>query len=148
MLVVRVLLGLAVATAVFVPLERWLRIRRQRVLRPGWRTDAVHFLATRFLTQGATIVVAAPFVVLARSLEPRARALRARYDTEVLAVEREAYAQIAQAVFATAGHRAYPDGTFTLRLSYGRVEGYREDGRPVPPFTEIRGLYVRADQHR
>jgi sterol desaturase/sphingolipid hydroxylase (fatty acid hydroxylase superfamily) len=70
MVVVRVLLGLAVAAAVFVPLERRFRIRRQRVLRPGWRTDAVHFLLTRFLTQAATVVVAAPFVVLARLVVP------------------------------------------------------------------------------
>ncbi len=89
-----------------------------------------------------------PFIRLARALEPRARALRTRYDTDVLAVEREAYAQIAQAVFTTQGDRAYPDGTFTLRLSFGKVEGYQEGGREVSPFTEVRGLFVRGDQHR
>jgi len=40
-----------------------------------------------------------------------------------------------------------PDGSFTLRLSYGRVKGYDEDGKQVAPFTEIRGLYVRGDEH-
>jgi hypothetical protein len=88
-----------------------------------------------------------PFIVLARAIEPRARELRNRYDNEVLAVEREAYAKIAQAVFATAGDTAYPDATFTLRLSYGAVKGYVEDGKRVEPYTQIRGLYVRADQH-
>ena len=62
-------------------------------------------------------------------VEPRARELRTRYDNEVLAVERDAYAKIAQAVFATQGDAAYPDGTFTLRLSYGQVKGYPENGK-------------------
>jgi hypothetical protein len=66
----------------------------------------------------------------------------------VLAVEREAYAKIAQAVFAVKGDAAYPDGTFTLRLSYGAVKGYLENGKMISPFTEIRGLYVRGDEHQ
>jgi sterol desaturase/sphingolipid hydroxylase (fatty acid hydroxylase superfamily) len=70
MFLVKLLVGLVVAAAVFVPLERLFRIRRQRVLRPGWRTDVVHFLVTRFLTQVVTIAVAAPFVVLGRFLLP------------------------------------------------------------------------------
>jgi hypothetical protein len=88
-----------------------------------------------------------PFIELARLLEPRARELRKKYDNEVLAVERDAYAKIAQAVFATQGETAYPDATFTLRLSYGAVKGYQEDGRRVEPFTQVRGLFARADQN-
>jgi Peptidase S46 len=88
-----------------------------------------------------------PFIELARLIEPRARELRNRYDTDVLAVERDAYAKIAQAVFAAQGDSAYPDGTFTLRLSYGSVKSYTENGKRVNPFTEFRGLYGRADQH-
>jgi hypothetical protein len=88
-----------------------------------------------------------PFIELARLVEPRARELRQRYDNEVVGVERDAYAKIAQAVFATQGDTAYPDGTFTLRLSYGAVKTYTENGRPVKPYTDFRGLYVRADEH-
>jgi hypothetical protein len=88
-----------------------------------------------------------PFIEMARLVEPRARELRKKYDDEVLAVERDAYAKIAQAVFATEGESAYPDATFTLRLSYGGVKSYQEDGQRVAPFTEIRGLFARADQH-
>ncbi|HZC36060.1 MAG TPA: S46 family peptidase, partial [Chthoniobacterales bacterium] len=36
---------------------------------------------------------------------------------------------------------------FTLRLSYGTVEGYQEEGKTVPAFTDFAGLYQRADQH-
>jgi hypothetical protein len=87
-------------------------------------------------------------IQLAKLVDARARELRTRYDNEVLAVERDAYAKIAQAVFATQGDAAYPDGTFTLRLSYGQVKGYMENGKPVTPFTEIRGLYIRGDEHK
>ena len=89
-----------------------------------------------------------PFIELARLVDGRARELRTKYDNEVLAVVRDAYSKIAQSVFATQGDSAYPDGTFTLRLSYGQVKGYMENGKPVTPFTEIRGLYVRGDQHK
>ena len=89
-----------------------------------------------------------PFIELARLVDPRARELRNKYDNEVLGVERDAYSKIAQAVFASQGDAAYPDGTFTLRLSYGQVKGYMENGKPVTPFTEIRGLYIRGDEHK
>ena len=88
-----------------------------------------------------------PFIVIARNIDTRARELRTKYDNEVLAVERDAYAKIAQAGFATQGDALYPDATFTLRLSVGAVKGYDENGRRVAPYTQIRGLYVRADQH-
>ena len=87
-------------------------------------------------------------IQLAKLVDARSRELRTKYDNEVLAVERDAYAKIAQAVFATQGDAAYPDGTFTLRLSYGQVKGYLENGKHVAPFTEIRGLYVRGDEHK
>jgi hypothetical protein len=87
-------------------------------------------------------------IVLARLVDARARELRTKYDNEVLAVERDGYAKIAQAVFAVKGDSAYPDGTFTLRLSSGAVRGYMDNGKPVSPFTEIRGLYVRGDEHQ
>ena len=85
---------------------------------------------------------------LAKLVDARARELRTRYDNEVLAVESDAYRKIAQSVFATQGDAAYPDGTFTLRLSYGQVKGYLENGRPVAPFTEFRGLFIRGDAHK
>jgi len=38
----------------------------------------------------------------------------------------------------------YPDATFTLRLSYGTVRGYEEDGKQIPAFTSFEGLYQRS----
>ena len=88
-----------------------------------------------------------PMIVLARTLDPEARAIRKRYEDGVTSVERASYAKIAQAVFATEGPKAYPDATSSLRLAYGTVARYQEDSRTVLPFTYFRGLYERQAQH-
>ena len=85
-----------------------------------------------------------PMVVLARTIDPKARELRKRFESEVSAVERANYAKIARARFDTEGTRLYPDATFTLRLSYGTVKGYTENGKKVTPFTTLGGLYERS----
>lgn len=82
---------------------------------------------------------------LARILDKPARELRKRYEDNVEAVEKSSAARIAQARFAIYGANEYPDATFTLRLAYGAVKGYRDNrGRPVPYATVYRGLYERA----
>ena len=86
-----------------------------------------------------------PMIVVARMIDPKAREVRKRYESEVTGVERANYAKIARALFETAGTSLYPDATFTLRLSYGAVEGYTENGKKVPPFTTLGGLYARSD---
>ena len=40
--------------------------------------------------------------------------------------------------------QVYPDATFTLRISYGKVEGWPERGRQVPFQTTIGGTFERA----
>ena len=52
--------------------------------------------------------------------------------------------RIAQARFAVYGKTAYPDATFTLRLTYGPVEGYPANGTKIQPFTTFYGLFDRA----
>ena len=85
-----------------------------------------------------------PMIVLARTIDPRSRELRSRYENEVIGAERTNYAKIARALFETEGTKLYPDATFTLRLSYGAVKGYMENGKQVAPFTTLGGLYERA----
>nr|WP_246495116.1 S46 family peptidase [Ameyamaea chiangmaiensis] len=95
---------------------------------------------------GSTAVNAStdPMIVLARTLEPAARALRARMDDEVRAPMRQAAEIIARARFARDGANTYPDATFTQRVSYGVVKGWNERGHDVPAFTDFAGLYKRA----
>jgi peptidase S46-like protein len=101
------------------------------------------------LAQGGVKAIADstdPMIELARSIDTETRAVRKRYEEEVVAVERANYARIARALFEKEGTKMYPDATFTLRLSYGAVRGYDENSKRVAPFTTLGGLYARADQ--
>jgi peptidase S46-like protein len=105
----------------------------------------------RQLAKGGKEAIAAstdPMIVVARLIDPKAREVRKRYETEVTGVERTNYAKIAKALFETEGNSLYPDATFTLRLSYGAVQGYVENGKKIPPFTTLGGLYARADSFK
>jgi hypothetical protein len=85
-----------------------------------------------------------PMIVFARQVDPAARAVRKQYEDEVDAPTKKAGEAIAQARFARDGDSNYPDATFTPRLSYGKVVGWNEAGKPVSPFTTLDGLYARA----
>jgi hypothetical protein len=89
-----------------------------------------------------------PMIVVARTIDAKAREARKRYENELTGVERANYSKIARALFATEGDKIYPDATFTLRLSYGAVEGYQENGKKIAPFTTLGGLYARADSFK
>jgi hypothetical protein len=86
-----------------------------------------------------------PMIVFARNVEPVTRELRAWLEEKIQSVESSAGQKIAQARFAVYGKSVYPDATFTLRISYGRVLGYAEDTTLVPYKTTINGLYDRAE---
>jgi Peptidase S46 len=89
-----------------------------------------------------------PMIVVARTIDAKAREVRKRYESELTGVERANYAKIARALFETEGTKLYPDATFTLRLSYGAVEGYMENGTKIPPFTTLGGLFARSDKFK
>jgi hypothetical protein len=89
-----------------------------------------------------------PMLVFARLLDQPSRDLRKRYQDEVEAVEREAYARIAQARFAIDGEKTYPDATGTLRLSFGPIKGYTENGAAVPAFATFEGLFKRWEERK
>jgi hypothetical protein len=97
---------------------------------------------------GAAAVKAAndPMIELARLIDPPARAARKVYENQD-ETKQQAYGDIARARFAIEGTNNYPDATFTLRLSYGPVRGYEENGKPVASLTDFAGLYTRATEH-
>jgi peptidase S46-like protein len=102
------------------------------------------------LYEGGTSAVQAstdPLIVLMRAIDPDARAVRQQYDDKVDAVERRDGAAIAKARFATSGFNQPPDATFTLRLSYGAVKGYEENGKKIPYFTTMGGAFQHAAEH-
>lgn len=96
--------------------------------------------------KAAVDAAADPMIELARLIDPSARAARRRFETEVEEPKRQAYAALAKARYAMDGDKVYPDATFTLRLAFGTVKGYTEDGKAVPPFTTMDGLYARSKE--
>ena len=87
-----------------------------------------------------------PMLDLARLIDGPAREARKTYDAQE-EIEIQAYAEIARARFAIEGTGSFPDATFTLRLSYGTVRGYEQDGKQIPAFTDFAGLYQRSAEH-
>jgi len=85
-----------------------------------------------------------PMLSLARAVDPEARALRKWHDEEVEPLQTSGDERIAAAKFDTEGKSNYPDATFTLRLSYGAVKGYEENGHHVDPVTNFAGAFDRA----
>jgi hypothetical protein len=99
------------------------------------------------LWQGGAAAVDAstdPMIVFARSVDAQARALRKTYEDEVEAPVDAASEQIARARFKVYGTTEPPDANFTLRLNFGTVQGWNENGHAVPPFTQLERLYERA----
>ena len=84
-----------------------------------------------------------PMIQFAVLIDPDARAFRKRYEDEIETKIKQADEKVAQAHFAVYGSNAYPDATFTLRISYGQIKGYEEMGHHVKPFTTIAGAYER-----
>ncbi len=84
-----------------------------------------------------------PMLVLARKVDAEARAVRKRYEDTVEAVLKRNGERLAQARLAVYGTTGYPDATFTLRLNYGAVRGWEENGRTVAPFTTLSGAWAR-----
>jgi hypothetical protein len=85
-----------------------------------------------------------PMIELARLVDMASRAIRKRMENEVDEPKRQAYSALAKARYDMDGDKVYPDATFTLRLAFGIVKGYTEDGKSIPPFTTFEGLYQRA----
>ncbi len=84
-----------------------------------------------------------PFIKMVVAIDPAARAIRKRYENEVESVEAKNAELIAQTRFAQLGTSVYPDATFTLRLSYGEVKGWMNQGKMVPPYTVMSGAFDR-----
>jgi hypothetical protein len=88
-----------------------------------------------------------PLIKLALLVDDEVRADRKLTD-ELDEIERQAYAKIAEATFATQGTSTYPDATFSLRLAFGPVKGYTENGEPIPAWTEIGGAFEHEQDHK
>ena len=115
----------------------------------GTRLDDPEY--RRQLWEGGVTAVEAsddPLIRLAAAIDPGARKLRSRYEDEVEAPRVRGEEMIADARFELYGTDTYPDATFTLRVTYGAVEGWRERGEYIEPFTRTSRLFERATGQR
>ena len=85
-----------------------------------------------------------PMIRFVLATDGASRALRTDYESRVVGPIDIATEQIAHARFAIYGTSVYPDATFSLRLSYGKIGGWTDNGKTVGPFTRFAGLWQRA----
>lgn len=99
------------------------------------------------LWEGGAAAIAAstdPMIVFARQLDARSRALTRDANARINGPLAAAGARLTAARFAAYGATLYPDATFSLRISYGKVAGWTERGAQVPPVTTLGGTFDRA----
>ena len=99
------------------------------------------------LWEGGAAAIAAsddPMIVYARKLDARDRELDSLVDEGYSGPLTAAGAKLADARFDAYGTTLYPDATFTLRISYGKVQGWMERGKEVPIATTMGGTFERA----
>jgi hypothetical protein len=99
-----------------------------------------------------------PLLVLVRAAEVEAARVNEEYNKRVVPLEaarNEAETKIAKIRFAVQGLTSPPDANGTLRLSYGSVKGYVEDGlgtvpkgTKLAPFTTIGQALDYATKHQ
>lgn len=87
-----------------------------------------------------------PLIALAKIINPEVRRIRTISD-QLDEQDKQAYAKIAEAKFATEGTSTYPDATFTLRLAFGPVRGYEQDGQKIPAWTSFGGAFEHEKSH-
>ncbi|MGH8192169.1 MAG: S46 family peptidase [Rhodanobacteraceae bacterium] len=85
-----------------------------------------------------------PMIALAREVLPFYLKYHKLAVDDIQATIQANTAKVARARFAIFGTSIAPDATFTERVSYGVVEGWPRDGKQVPPFTYMEGLYQHA----
>jgi hypothetical protein len=88
-----------------------------------------------------------PMIELARQVDPEARRARKAVEVQREAI-RQAHAQIERARYTLGGEHNYPDATGSLRLAFGAVRGYEQQGQPIPFETTFTGLYARAEEQK
>ena len=94
---------------------------------------------------GAAAIAASsdPMVKFARAVDSDARLVRKQYEDEVESNLDRNSELVAKALFAVQGTSIYPDATFSLRVTFGQVRGFKDPWREVPAMTYLRGAFER-----
>ncbi|MDP3404074.1 MAG: S46 family peptidase [Brevundimonas sp.] len=116
----------------------------QRLVEGSDLASPAHRAAMLALTPEELASSGDPMIELVLRNDDAAQALRAGWESGVSGPTARAAEKLAQARFAVLGPNQYPDATFSLRLSYGSIQGWTHRGTQVPAFTYMGGLYDRA----
>lgn len=114
----------------------------------GTKLDTVE--SRKHLAEGGKAAIEAsedPIILLAKLIDADDRHFT-KVTEEIEELERQAYAVISEALFAEKGESTYPDATFSLRLSFGTVEGYEENGKQLPAWTTMGGAFDHEAAHK
>ena len=76
-------------------------------------------------------------IVYARKIDANQRRVQKLFDERVDGPVTAARARLADARFAAFGDSVYPDATFSLRITYGKVGGWVENGRKTDYRTAL-----------
>lgn len=128
----------------------------QRILRDGTPDS----LAAR-LVENSALMDSTSFVKLLdegylKSKDPSVSIIEAiaplflntnRQMEDIRSTEENMNGRLSKARRAIYGDAVPPDASFTLRISDGRVKGYRYNGSTAPPFTNFYGMYDRYYSH-
>ena len=103
-------------------------------------------LRRRLWEGGLTAVQASddPMIRFVLRTQSVTREARRTYEADVQAPTDRAAEQLAALRFRIYGTAQAPDATGTLRLTYGRAQGWTDGGRTVPYTTRFAGLWARA----
>ncbi len=85
-----------------------------------------------------------PMIRFLLAIQDETRGARSEWEERVQGPTDRAAEALAADRFAVYGDAVYPDATGTLRLTYGRVEGWAHQGSTVPATTTFAGLWQRA----
>jgi len=84
-----------------------------------------------------------PLIQLALKTDERDRKNTKLFDANVQGLINPSISKIALAKFKIYGKDLYPDATFTLRLTYGKIKKYEMNGTLAPAFTTLYGMFDR-----
>ena len=99
------------------------------------------------LWDGGVAAIAAstdPMIAYAKTVDTNQRRLQKLYDEKVDGPIIAARARLADARFAAYGDSVYPDATSSLRITFGRVGGWVENGVKTDYRTRFGGAFARA----
>lgn len=88
-----------------------------------------------------------PLFELAALVDGESRRVHALYLDKVKGPLEAAYGNLARLEYELGETLGYPDATFTLRLAYGPVAGFAENGEKIPAFTTIAGLFDKGERY-